>query len=68
MNVTIVRELMASSPKGWQDAVEVGLERATKTVRGITAVEVVEESARVKDGRIKEYWVKLKIHFVLEED
>ncbi len=66
MAVSIVRTVMASSSKGWDDAVEQGLIRIMKTVRGLTEVNVVNETARVEDGRIKEFCVKLKFRFILE--
>ena len=68
MAVSIVRTLVASSPEGWDDAVNQGLNRALKTVRDITEIKVISETARVEDGRIKEFCVKLKLRFLLEED
>ncbi len=67
MAVSIVRSLVSSSRKGWDDAVEQGLARARKTVRGITEIEVISETVRVEDGRISDFCVKLKIRFVLDE-
>ena len=66
--VSIVRSLIVSSRKGWDDAVEQGLARATKTVRGITEIEVISERVRVEEGSICDFQVKLKIRFVLDED
>ena len=51
----------------WQDAVARGFERARKTLRNITGLQVVEEKARVEDGEIIEYLVTLQVIFVLEE-
>ena len=67
MAVSVVRSLVSSSRKGWDDAVEQGLARARKTVRGITEIEVISETARVEEGRISDFRVKLKIRFVLDE-
>jgi flavin-binding protein dodecin len=66
MSVASVSTITASSPESWQDALKRGLERATKTLRGIQSVEVVRERARVEEGRIVEWQVELKIVFVLE--
>jgi hypothetical protein len=67
MPVASVSTITAASPLGWQDAVERGFERASKTLRHITGLEVVEETACVEEGRITEYRVTLKVIFVLEE-
>ena len=40
MAVARVTELIASSPDGFREAVEEGLERAAKTLRGITGLEI----------------------------
>lgn len=67
MAVSSISRITAASPHSWQDALERGLERARKTLRGITTIEVVSERARVDQGKIAEYIVELRIVFVLEE-
>jgi len=67
MAVASVSTITAASPESWQDAVERGFERARKTLRHITGLQVVEERARVEDGIITEYLVTLRVIFVLEE-
>lgn len=67
MAVARVTEITASSSKGIQDALESGLKRAAKTLRGITGLEVVNIKAKVDNGKIKEYRVTLKITFILED-
>jgi flavin-binding protein dodecin len=67
MAVASVSTITAASPLGWQDAVERGFERASKTLRHITGLRVVEEKARVEDGRITEFLVTLQVVFLLEE-
>ncbi len=67
MAVARVTEVVASSPKGWHDAVQVGLKRANKTLRNLTGIEVVEQKAKVENGKITEYRVKMKITFILED-
>ena len=66
MAVARVTEIIASSPKGFQDAVNEGLARAAKTLHGITGLEVVGPKAKIVDGKIKEYRVKLNIFFILD--
>lgn len=66
MAVARVTRIVASSPKGWHEAVQEGLNRASKTVRGITGLHVVDQKAKVEDGKIVEYRVTLDITFILE--
>lgn len=67
MAVASVSTITAASPTSWQDAVDRGFERANKTLRGITGLQVVEEKARVEDGEITEYLVTMQVIFVLED-
>jgi dodecin len=67
MAVARVTKLTAASPKSWQEAVEDGLKRANKTLRGITGLEVIGMKAHVERGKIAEYRVTLEITFILEE-
>jgi hypothetical protein len=66
MAVARVSEIRASSPEGFREAVLEGLRRATKTLRGISGVEVTQKRVKVKDGKLVEYRVDLKIVFILE--
>ena len=67
MAVASVSTITAASPESWQDATVRGFERARETLRGITGIKVIEEKARVEDGRITEYLVTLQVVFVLDE-
>ena len=64
--VARVTEIVAASPVGFDDAIKVGVERATRTLRGITGMRVVEQRVSVADGQISEYRVRLEVIFVLE--
>jgi len=65
--VARVTEIIAASPKGFDEAVKVGFARATKTLRGITGMRVVEFRVAVENARIVEYRVRLEVIFVLEK-
>jgi dodecin len=67
MSVASVSKITAASTTSFQDAVEEGLMRANKTLRGITGLHVIEEKASVKNGEIDEYRVTMEITFILEE-
>ena len=66
MVVKIV-ELIGVSPKSYEDAVSRAVRRASKTVKNITGVDVIGQSAAVKDGKVTEYRANLKIAFVVED-
>jgi hypothetical protein len=64
--VARVTEIIAGSPKGFEEAIKVGFARATKTLRGITGLRVVEMRVAVENSKIVEYRIRLEIIFVLE--
>jgi dodecin len=67
MAVARVTEIVASSDKSFQDAVERGVERAARTLRGMTGLKVIEQKAKIINGAITEYRVYLAITFVLDD-
>ena len=64
--VARVTEIIASSPKGFDEAVKVGFARATKTLRGITGMRIVEFRVSVENSKVVEYRVRMEVIFVLE--
>jgi flavin-binding protein dodecin len=66
MAVARVTEIVASSTDGFREAVEEGLGRAARTLRGITGLEVIGKRVKVDRGLIVEYRVDLKITFLLD--
>ena len=67
MSVAKVTEIIASSSKGFDHAVEKGVRRASKTLKNITSAWVKDQQAVVKDGEITDYRVTLKVTFVLKD-
>jgi len=67
MSIAKVTEVISSSSKSFDDAIENGVERASKTLKGITGAWVADQKVTVKNGKIDEYRVVLKISFVLED-
>lgn len=63
MWVSKVNELIGSSPDGFEEAARSVVARANRTLRGITGIEVLEKRVKVKDGRIDEYRVRLRLVF-----
>lgn len=67
MAIAKVTEVISSSKKSFDDAVENGIERASETLKGITGAWVADQKVTVTDGKIDEYRVVLKISFVLND-
>jgi len=65
-NVARITHIIAESPKGFDDAVKVGFARATKTLRGITGLRILEQRVSVKDDKINTYRVKMEVIFILD--
>ena len=66
MSVAKVTEIIASSSKSFDDAVENGVERASKTLQNVESAWVQDQSVVVKDGKVTEYRVNLKVTFILK--
>ena len=67
MAVVKVIELIASSEKGFDDAVQEAVNEAAKTVRNIDSVWVKDMKVHVKDGKISSYGVICKVSFRLDD-
>ncbi len=67
MSVARVTEITAESTKSFEDAVNVGIARANKTLKNVKGAWVQEQKITVKNGKIDNYRVNLKVTFVLED-
>ncbi|MDA8585494.1 dodecin family protein [Rhodobacteraceae bacterium] len=66
MSVARVTEIIASSSKSFEDAVETGVKRASETLKNVEGAWVKDQKCVVKDGKIVEYRVVLKVTFILQ--
>jgi len=68
--MSIVRsvEIIAQSPKGFDDACQEAIREASKTVRGIRSFWVKNAECIVENGTITMYRVNGKLSFLLEEE
>jgi flavin-binding protein dodecin len=64
--VARVTEISARSDSSFEDALKVGLDRATSTLRGVTSAWVKEQSIEIENGAVVAYRVNLLVTFVLE--
>ena len=67
MSVARVTEISSTSEKSFEDAISRGIERATRTLRGVTSAWVQEQRVSLEDGKVKHYQMNLRITFVLED-
>ena len=67
MSVAKVTEIIAESPKSFEDAIEVGIARANKTLKNLKSAWVKDQKAVIENGKIVEYRVGLKVTFVLKD-
>ncbi len=65
MSVAKVNELIGSSERSFEDAAAEVVRRAYQTLRGVSALEVLDKRARVRDGKIARYEVRLRLLFEL---
>ncbi|HZM91354.1 MAG TPA: dodecin family protein [Blastocatellia bacterium] len=67
MSVAKVSEITASSTKGFDDAIRVGLDRANKTLKNVTSAWIQDHEVSIDNGKISEYKVRMKITFILND-
>jgi flavin-binding protein dodecin len=66
MSIARITEISSSSKKSFEDAIQSGITRATKTLRNVRSAWVKEQQIRIDKGKIIEYQVNLMITFVLD--
>ena len=67
MAVARVTEISSTSPKSFEEAIQLGIGRATKTLRNVRSAWIKEQRVDIKDGRISEYQVNLMVTFILDD-
>lgn len=65
-SVARITEISATSDTSFEDAVQVGMDRATSTLRGVTSAWIKEQTVEVTDGAISGYRVNMQVTFVLD--
>ncbi|MCJ7444092.1 MAG: dodecin family protein [Methanotrichaceae archaeon] len=61
-------ELVGTSPRSWEDAVQIVVSTASKSLRDMRIAEVKELDARIENNKIVEYRVKVGISFKYEKE
>ena len=61
-----ILELVGSSEKSIEDAIQNAITRASKTIRYMKWFEVVQTRGHIEDGSVRHYQVTLRVGFTLE--
>ena len=67
MAIAKVTEIISSSPKSFEDAINDGIKRANKTLKNIRGAWVKDQKVVVEKGKIVEYRVIMRLTFVLND-
>jgi flavin-binding protein dodecin len=67
MAIAKVSEIISSSKKSFEDAIQDGIKRASKTLKNVKGAWVKDQKVVVENGTITEYRVILRVTFVLTD-
>lgn len=66
MSVVKVVEVLAQSDKSWEDAAQIAVKTAAKTVKDIKSIYIKNFEAKVENGKITKYRINGKLTFALK--
>jgi flavin-binding protein dodecin len=66
MSVAKIIEISSDSSTSFQDAIEVGIKRAEKTLKNVKGAWIAEQKLTVENGVIQRYRVIMRVSFVLD--
>jgi dodecin len=67
MAVARVTEISSTSQKSFEDAVQQGVNRATKTLRNVRSAWIKEQRVEITNDKISQYQVNMMVTFVLDD-
>ena len=67
MSVARITEITATSSKSFEDAIQAGIKRASKTLKNVAGAWIRDQKVVVENGKITQYRVNMKVTFVLED-
>jgi flavin-binding protein dodecin len=67
MSVAKISEISSTSNKSFEDAIDQGIARASKTLRNVKSVWIKEQQVRVENGKPVAYQVNMMVTFVLDD-
>ncbi len=66
MAIAKIVEVNSSSTKSFEDAVQTGIAKVTETVKNVQGAWINEQKVIIKENKITEYRVNLKISFLVD--
>ena len=66
MSIAKVTEIISASDKSFEDTVNKGVKRASKTLKNVVSAWVQDQQVTVRNGKISAYRVNLKMTFILK--
>jgi flavin-binding protein dodecin len=66
VTIAKVSEITSTSTKSFEDAVQQGVKRASRTLKNLTSAWVADQEVMIASGKITEYRVRLRVTFILE--
>ena len=60
-------EITARSDQSFEDAIRIGIERATSTLRNVSSAWIKEQQVKIEGDSVREYQVTMIISFVLDD-
>ena len=66
MTVAKVSEITSTSSKSFDDAIEKGIKRASKTLKNVSSAWIADQEVEIEKGKVTAYRVRMRITFVLE--
>lgn len=66
--VARITEISAVSDTSFEDAIKIGVDRATRTLRNVKSAWVKEQQVNISDGSINTYQVNLLVTFILDDE
>lgn len=67
MSVARVTEISSSSKKSFEDAIQQGVDRASRSLRNVQSAWIKEQTVKVENDAIAEYRVNMLVTFVLDD-
>jgi len=68
MAIVKVIEILAQSPKSWEDAAQIALQEASQSVRGIQSIYIKDFQAEVENNKITNYRINAKVSFIVNRE
>ena len=67
MSIAKTSEITASSKKSFEDAIQNGIKRFSKTIKNVEGAWIKEQKVIVDGDDVSEYRVTMKVTFVLDD-